>query len=303
MAITTTPISPTQANPYAMIAGGTSPGAGTPITNAPQLNLPGFNMGNIDPSKISTDPNQVYSLLAQAPQSMTNAIGPLLQQVFGTQSNLMKPIFEQQGAQGAAIAQSDAMKRGLTGSSIEGANMGAARSSANNAYDQYLAQQLSSLVPAYTNAMGTDITNQQSYYTNLAQAVGQQLASQIAQQQFKQQLGAAMRASKQNADAQMASGMMGGLGSLVGSMAMFSDVRLKKSLFPIFKWKGMTMFLFEYDKNNKIKDLPKGPRVGFLAHEVAKYRPDCVSVHSGYLKVDYIKLFGVPDDARRLAIA
>ncbi len=71
----------------------------------------------------------------------------------------------------------------------------------------------------------------------------------------------------------------------------YSDVRLKKTLFPVLKWKGMTMYLFEY--NDKIKDLPKGHRVGFLAHEVARERPDCVDVKGGFLRVDYAKLFGM----------
>jgi hypothetical protein len=289
MAITSGAISPTQSNPYAAIAGGTSaPGAGMP-----SINLPSIQTGGVDPNSLSTSSNQVYSLLAKAPQSLTQAIGPLLQQVFGAQANLMQPIFQQQGAQGAAQAQSDAMKRGLTGSSIESASMGQAYASANQGYDQYLANQLSSLVPAYTQAAGTDITNQQSYYSNLAQAVGQQLSSQISQQQFQQQLQAGMAEAKMSANSQMWGGIAGGVGSALGGALMhYSDVRLKKTLFPVLKWKNLTMYLFEY--NDKIKDLPKGPRVGFLAHEVAKHRPDCVAIDKeGYLMVDYPKLMGL----------
>ncbi len=289
MAITSSPVSPTQSNPYTAIAGGTTPGVGT---NFPSLSLPGVSTGGVDASKLSTDPSQVYSLLAQAPQSLSQTIGPLLQQVFGMQGNLMQPIFQQQGAQGAAQAQSDAMKRGLTGSSIEASSMGQAYASANQGYDQYLAQQLSSLVPAYTSAVGTDITNQQTYYSNLAQAVGQQLASQISQSQFQQQLQAGLSESSQMANAQMWGGIAQGLGGAAGGALMhYSDVRLKKTLFPVLKWKNMTLYLFEY--NDKIKNLPKGPRVGFLAHEVAKHRPDCVDVKDGFLLVDYAKIFGL----------
>ena len=150
MAISGGSLSPTQSNPYASIAAGTSaPGAGIPA-----INLPGIQTPSVNPANLSTSSNQVYQLLSQAPQSLTSAIGPLLQQVFGTQSNLMQPIFAQQGAQGAAQAQSDAQKRGLTGSSIEAAGISSAYSSANQNYDQYLAGQLSSLVrrrPARTS--------------------------------------------------------------------------------------------------------------------------------------------------------
>src|SRR5258708_26567035 len=93
-------------------------GMGSFSPNLPNLNLPNVNMGSVDPKSITTDPGQVYKLLAQKPQSLTDLIGPLLQQIFGTQGNLMQPIFAQQGEQGAAQTQSDAMARGLTGSSI-----------------------------------------------------------------------------------------------------------------------------------------------------------------------------------------
>lgn len=290
--ISAAPISPTQSNPYATIAGGTSapaPGAGVPGINLPSISTPSVN-----PSSLNTSSSQVYQLLSQAPQSLTAAIGPLLQQVFGTQSNLMQPIFAQQGAQGAAQAQSNAQQRGLTGSSIEAAGMSSAYNSANQNYDQYLAGQLSSLVPAYTAAAGTDITNQQTYYSNLAQAVGQQLASQISQQQFQSQLSAGMGEAGKLANATQNAGFASGVGTLFGGAmgaSLFSDVRLKKTLFPVCKWKGLTIFLFEY--NDKLKGLPKGPRVGFLAHEVAKHRPDCVTLEQGYLKVDYAKIFGL----------
>lgn len=266
----------------------------------PSLNLPGIQTGGVNSANLKTDPSQVYSLLAQAPQSLTATLGPLLQQVFGMQGNLMQPIFQQQGVQGAAQAQSDAMKRGLTGSSIESAGIGQAYAAANQGYDQYLAQQLSSLVPTYAGAAGQDISNQQQYYSNLAQAVGQQLSSQLAQQQFQQQLSEGGYQASQNRLAGQQQAIMGGLFGLGGTLGgsaikagLFSDIRLKKKLFPIAKWKDMTIFLFEYS-DDKIKDLPKGPRVGFLAHEVAKYRPDCVRVDQGYLKVDYVKLFGTP---------
>lgn len=298
--ITATPISPTQSNPYAAVAAGTTPGGG----GIPSLNLPTISAPSINPASLSTNPSQVYSLLASAaPASLTATLGPLLNQVFGTQANLMAPIYAQQGEQGAARAQSDAMKRGLTGSSIEGANIGAAYASANQGYDQYLANQLSSLIPTYASLAGQDVSNTSNYYSTLAQAVGQQLASQISQQEFQKQLQAGLSQAGMLANAQQNAGIFQGLGSLVGGMAaggLFSDVRLKKDLFPFAKWRGLTLYLFNYDRK-KLPELPVGGRVGFLAHEVAKMRPDCVDVDRGYLKVDYLKLFGLPK--RRMAIA
>ena len=95
------------------------------------------------------------------------------------------------------------------------------------------------------------------------------------------------------------SGIFQGAGTAGGFGNLFSDVRLKKTLFPVCKWKGMTLFLFEY--NDKLKGLPKGPRIGFLAHEVAKHRPDCVDVERGYLKVNYAKIFGLKMQPMKVA--
>jgi len=283
-------ISPTQTNPYSMIAANSMPSAGS---NIPSFNLAPVQMASIDPNSITANPSTVYSLLARQPQSLTQSIGPLLQQVFGAQSNMMQPIFQQQGAQGAAQAQSDAMRRGLTGSSIEAMGIGQAYSAANQNYSQYLAQQLSSLIPTYASAVGQDIQGNNNYYTNLAQAVGQQYSAQQQKEQFEQQLRAALSQARMSAEATRDAGMMQAFGGAIGGI--FSDVRLKKNLYPFAKWKGMTMFLFNY-KIDKLSELPDGIRVGFLAHEVAKYRPDCVAVDRGYLKVDYNKLFNVPKE-------
>lgn len=210
--ISPTPMSPTQSNPYAMIAGGTTPGQGMP-----QINLPGMQMGGVNASQLQTNPNQVYQLLANAPQSMTQTIGPLLQQVYGMQGNLMQPLFQQQGAQGAAQAQSDAMKRGMTGSSIESAGMGQAYAQANQGYDQYMANQLSQLVSQYSGAVNTDINNQQGYYQNLAQAVGQNYAAQQQEAMFKQQLQEMMAQGGQNRLAGQQQAIIGGLFGMGGS--------------------------------------------------------------------------------------
>ena len=210
----------------------------------------------------------------------------------------MQPLFAQQGQQGAATAQSDAMARGLTGSSIESSAIQQAYTGANQNYSQYLAGQLNNLVPQYSQAAQFDISQQRNYQTDLASAIGQQLASQIQQQQFSQQLNAMLQQAGMTSNAQLWSGIAGGLGALGGGALQagaFSDIRLKRDLRPIARWNGMTLYDFRYISHTKIPlwDLPAGPRVGFLAHEVAKKRPDCVRLDRGYLSVDYPKLFGL----------
>lgn len=186
---------------------------------APQLNLPSVQTGGISAGQLQTTPSQVYSLLSNSPQSLTQLLGPLMQQIYGQQGNIMQPIFQQQGAQGAAQAQSDAMKRGISGSSIESAGIGQAWNQANQGFNQYLAGQLNQIVPQYMQAAGTDVSNQQQYYSNLAQAVGQVLAQQQAQQQFESMMHANGVQANRNNNASMIGGGIGGLGALFGGMA------------------------------------------------------------------------------------
>lgn len=294
MPITAAPTSTTSSPFSALAANPGNPGSmgSMPGMNLPALNLPSVPMSGVNPASITTDPSQVYKLLASQPQSLSALIVPLLAQVFGTQGNLMEPLFARQGQEQASIAQSDAMRRGLTGSSIESSAIQQAYTSANQGYAQYLAGQLNNLVPAYTGAAQFDIGQNRNYQTDLAQAIGQQLASQIQQQQFGQQLNAMLSQARMTSNAQLWSGIAGGVGAAIGG---FSDIRLKTDLRPLGYWKGLTFYSFQYQKHATIPwwELPPGPRVGVLAHEAAKVHPDCVFIERGYLKVDYAKMFGL----------
>lgn len=157
--------------------------------NMPNLNLPQLQGVNTNPDPTWAS-SPIYNTLTQAaPQSLTNLIGPLLQQIYGTQGNLMQPIFQQQTNQGIAQAQSNAQQRGLTGSTIEQAGLQGAQTQGNQAFDQYLAGQLNQLVPQFSQAAQFDIGNQSQYYGNIAQGIGQQMSQQEQLQMFLQQLG------------------------------------------------------------------------------------------------------------------
>ncbi len=309
MAISATAMSPTQFGGYSAGQPGMPQGQQSLFSSLALNPVGGQGASSSMLSQMGSNPqaSQIYSLLGQAPQSLTSTLMPLLQQVYGMQGNLMQPLFAQQGQQGAAQAQSDAMSRGLTGSSIEGANMQQAYNQSNQGFSQYLAQQLSSLIPTYAGAAGSDISNQQNYQSQLAQAIGQQMASQIQQSQFTQQLNASQAEAAKLANAQQNAGIAGGLGSIFGGLFsgagaaggfgnLFSDVRLKHTVTPLGRWRGLTLYLFGY-RQDKGLDLPRGARVGFLAHEVARSRPDCVRLKQGYLQVNYGRLFGVPAHA------
>ena len=260
------------------------PGSNNMVT--PGMNLPGFNSQSVNGSNVATTPQQVYQLLGQAnPQSIANSIGPLLAQVFGTQGNIMQPIFQQQTNQGVAQAQSNAQQRGLTGSTIEQAGMQAAQTQGNQSFEQYLAGQLNNLVPAYQSALTTDVSNQTGYFNNLAQAVGQQYGNQQQYNEFLQQLQATQSMASQANSAALESAGIQAAGNILSP----SDIRLKENINPIGQYKGINVYSFTFKQDTPF-DLPKGRQVGCLGHEVYDKRPDCVCVKKGYFHVNYSKL-------------
>lgn len=281
---------------------------GGPGTASPQsLSLPGaqtnlfagmqaptFSFGNL-PQNPTADFSTINSLLTRTPTSLSSMIGPYLQQLYGTSAGLTQGIFQQQGAQGAAQAQSDAGKRGLTGSSIESANISGAYNSANQGFNQYLAQLLPQLGQQTQNAAQFDIGQQNDAYNNLAQALGQQYASGVQRDQFGRQLNANESATNKMANSQMWGSIIGGAGML-GAGALMSDARLKENAVKIGKLGPLNVYRYNYKQKTPF-DLPKGEQIGVMGHEAAEHYPHVVSVDRGYLKVNYSHLFEEFSDA------
>ena len=201
--------SPTQTG-YPMVPGG-APNPAMPTMN---FNLPGVGSPSAAGMNLQDAGGAIKGLLSQAPQSLSQLMGPLLAQVYGGQQNMMAPLFAQQGEQGAAAAQSDAMKRGLTGSSIESTGMGQARQGASQAFMQYMAQQLNQLVPAYMGAAQFDIGQNVDFYRQLAQALGQEDAQSLQLRMSREGYDAASAQAQSLGKAQMWSGVFQGIGSL-----------------------------------------------------------------------------------------
>lgn len=274
-------------------AGGPSMFMGQTGQSSPfsSLSLPTINPVNNNPAP-AWGSSDIYKTLTQAaPQSLTDMLAPLISQIYGSQANALQPIFQQMTNQNVASAQSDAMARGLTGSSIEAANMTGARQQGSNAFTQYLSGQLNNIIPTLLQTGQTDISNQNQYYNQIAQGIGQQQSQQLQQQQFLDMLNANIGMAKSANTAGLESAGIGAAGK-IGAAALplaFSDVRLKENIMPIGLFNGIPVYSFEYKQDTQF-DLPSGTRVGCLGHEVMEHRPDCVDIENGYLKVNYSKL-------------
>lgn len=286
MPITTQASSPTQNNPFQSLAASmTNPSVGG------GLNFQSLTTNPMNVSAGQANPQGVLDILSQHPsQSLTDLMGPLFQQLLSTQGGALQSAYGQQASTGMAQAISDAQKRGLTGSSIEESGIQGALGQAGQGYQQAYANLLGNVVGQYGQAAQSDIGNQNQYYQNIAQALGQDYAQQIQQQQFQQQLSAAMQQAHMMANAQMWSGAFQGLGSIGGGLsAGFSDRRLKEKVVQVGKWMGFNLYAFLYRRDKEI-DLPWGLQIGLMAHDVHDKHPDCVGIDRGYLTINYKKL-------------
>ncbi len=275
------------------ISDGSPSNVGTqmPGMGAFNMNIPGFQAQNAMPQNLGADFGSIMKMLQTQPQSLTNSMMPGLSQILGLQSNAMQGMFGNQTAGMVSGAQSDAMARGMTGSSIEAANMLGARQAGNYNMNQFMGQQLGQLGTAYQGAMGQDVGNQNQMYQNIAQALGQQMQAQQAYQMFQQQMQQQSQLAGQANNAALWGAGIGALGSMGGGALMhYSDDILKNNIRKIDEIKGIGLYEFDYRDDMPSLGLPVGKRIGFMAQEVIKKFPQFVQKVNGFFAVDYISL-------------
>ena len=159
--------------------------------------------------------NNIFRLL-QAPQGrMTDALPGLRELLLGSQGPAIQAL--RQGTQSnVAAAQSDAMRRGLTGSDIEAANMSGARQAGTMQEGQLLAQQSSVLAQYIMQALGMDIQGNWEMFVTLAQALGQELGSQRDMEQARLMREAAANEAAKNRKASLWGSLIGAGGAIGG---------------------------------------------------------------------------------------
>jgi len=253
---------------------------------------------------ISTAPdyNSIIGMLksVQGMPTLQSMYEPLV----GQNAQYLQPqvqAIQQQTQQNVAAAQSDAMKRGLTGSSIEGMNMNQARTQGLQTESQMRSQFALSMSELIAKAMAGDLEAAQQLRYNLAQAMGQELGSQREMQMFQQQISAMNdQAAKNRKNALWGAGI--GAGAQIGSAlinafaqrgggASPSDSRLKKNVRHIKTIEGVSIVEFEWNETAVKMGLPEGTKhYGVIAQQVQEVMKDVVGESSGYLFVNYDKL-------------
>lgn len=253
----------------------------------PQITLPKLTslqdiLGTTTPE---ANTSNIYKLLMTNTGSASEII-PTLQDLL-TSNNSSAITSLRQGAQSnAAKAQSEAMKRGLTGSDIEAANMTSAYAKGEESVGNLLAQQSATLAQYIMQAYGLDVQSNREMFTTLAQALGQELQSQRDMEMAAADRDAMVTSGRTSGQYGLLGSLIGAAGTL-GAGALISDIRLKTS--PVLFGKKDGINIYKWDWNEKAKSLGHSgePNIGVIAQEVEKIHPGLVVEIDGFKAVNY----------------
>ena len=218
------------------------------------------------------------------------SIQPELEGLMGQGGPILAPALADLGRStqaNVAAAQSDAMRRGLTGSDIEMASMRGERESGLRAESGLRGQFAQSLVDLLFKAQAGDIDAATQLRTMLSQAMGEEMTAQRDMQMFQQQLQELGAQGAANRKSQLISSGIGAIGQIGSSFARYSDSRLKRSLKRIGEASGIGLWSWTWNKrSSKVGMVPGEKSVGVLADEVRNVYPEAIGHDKGFLTVD-----------------
>lgn len=146
-----------------------------------------------------------------------DSVIPQLRALFSQQGEFIKPqlaAMDVETAKNQAKTQSDAMRRGLTGSDIEMANIRGAGEAGTQRKAEFAGQvgmaQTQALASAIERMAMSDYQSQRENLLQLAQLMGQQMTSERDLQMFHAQLQAMIKQGNQAAKTQMWASLIGG---------------------------------------------------------------------------------------------
>jgi len=175
-------------------------------------------------------------------------------------------------AQGQRAIEGSAAARGMQ---LSGMNLQDLSQFGQNYYQQQRSQAL--------NELGSLAGMGMPALQGTTQAMGEIASLPMQQEQ--------MRLAAQQGQAASTAGALGGIGSLLGGLALLSDERTKQDIKPIGKVQGVQLYSFTYRPG--FEDNGQSIHVGVIAQEVQKTHPEAIITGpDGYLRVNYNKLFG-----------
>ena len=234
--------------------------------------------------------------------NLTQGVVPQIEQMFGANGTAIAPdikaLRDQTNTQ-VADTQTDFMRRGLTGSSIEMGGPGgldSVRAGGLDSEARFRAQNSQMLADILFKAMQGDINAATSLRTMIAQAMGEELGYNRDLDMFNRQMSNLNDQAGKDRNAQMWSSLISAGGSLgAGAISKYSDRRLKTHIKKIKSVEGIDIVSFRWGKKAKQVGIKSGENaVGVLAQQVQKVIPQAITIRDGFLSVDYNQLpYGV----------
>lgn len=192
-----------------------------------------------------------------------------------------------------AAAQTESMKRGLTGSDIEFSAMEGAKQTGEMAKSNFFAQNATQMASFFKDLVTGDIESQRGNLMALAELMGQELTSQRDIQMFREMLSANMDQASKNRKAQLWGAGMNAATSAAGSaatMMMLSDERLKVLPRLLGRVAGINIYAFRWSKVAQAFGAHNRVEVGVLAQDVEAKYPEASREIDGWKAVDYSKM-------------
>lgn len=196
-----------------------------------------------------------------------------------------------QSTQGnVAAAQTDMMKRGLTGSDIELAGMSGARATGEMAKSQFFAQSAGQMAGFIKELATGDINTQRENLTMLAQLMGQKITGDQDLAMFREMLNANMEQADKNRESALWGSLIQAGGSAAGAAIMASDRRLKVDIRKVGRAAGLDIFSFRWSKVAQVFGAHDRVQYGVMAQDVAKVYPEAATEKYGWKAVDFSRL-------------
>lgn len=191
-----------------------------------------------------------------------------------------------------AAAQTDSMRRGLTGSDIEAASMAGARQGGEMAKSNFFAQNSQQMAGFIKELATGDISSQRENLIMMAQLMGQKITNDQDLAMFREMLSANMDQADKNRKSALWGAGIGAVGSLGGAaITKFSDERLKVDINYLGRAGGIPLYSFRW---NKVAQATLGAHdqveFGFLAQDVEVAYPEAVKTVQGWKAVDWSRL-------------
>lgn len=260
-----------------------------------------FELPKLSASPSYADITKILQSIQGLPR-LTDTVLPEIQGLYGEGGPILRPQLDALGdstAQALARMKSSAMKRGITGSSIEMGGLGQVEQSglqAEAGLRGNVAQALSQLL---FSAMQGDIQAATQLRVLLSQAMGEELGAQRDMTMFNKQLeelghqAGANRLSARQAETTKMLMDLGKMGAAAGAGALFfSDRRLKRSVKKIGTAAGLDIVRFKWSERAKDVGLTPGRSgAGVIAQQVRERYPRAVlKGPQAYLLVNYAQL-------------